>query len=87
MHLLWPFDARRHTLTHDVPCLQMSSEDNSNRLDSGNIFDGDYPSPSSPPGPEISWTESSQNNSASQGREIAKEGEHGNEEAIFSENE
>ena len=34
------FDARRHTLTHTVICLQMSSEDNSNRADSGNAFEG-----------------------------------------------
>ena len=90
MHLLWPFDVRRHTLTHVVPCLQMSSEDNNNRLDLRNAFDGDSPGPSSPVGgqsPEISWTESSQNNSASQGREVTEEGEHDNEEASSLEHE
>ena len=41
------FDTRRHTLTRIVPCLQMSSEDNSNRVDLGNTFKGDSPDLSS----------------------------------------
>ena len=68
----------------------MLSEDSSNRLDSGNAFDGDSPGPLSPVGGqslEISWTESSQNNSASQGREVAEDGKHNNKEASSSENE
>ena len=62
----------------------MSSQDSNNRLDSRKTFDDDSPGPPSLVGrqsPEISWTESFQNNSASQGREVAEEGEHGNEEA------
>ena len=64
-------------MTHVVPCLQMSSEDSSNHVDSGKAVEGDSPSPLSPEGrqsPEISWTESSQHGSASQGREVAEEG-------------
>ena len=81
MHFLWSFDARRHTLTHAVPYLQMSSEDSSNQIDSGNAFDGNSPGPSSPVGgqsPEVSCTESSQNSPASQRHEVAEEGEQGN---------
>ena len=77
----------RHILTHVIPCLQMSSEDSSNRVDSGNAFEGDSPSPSSPEGrqnPEISWTESPQYGSASQGREVVEEGERGDEEMSSS---
>ena len=77
-HFLRLFNARRHTLTHVVPCLQMSSEDSRNQMDLGNAFDGDSPGPSSPVGdqsPEVSWTESSQNGPASQGQKVAREGE------------
>ena len=55
------FDARRHTLTHTIPCLQMSSEDSSNRADSGNAFEGASLSSltsSSKQTPVFSWTES-----------------------------
>ena len=65
-------------MTHVVPCLQMLSEDSSNRVDSGNAFEGNPPSPSSldsRQSPEISWTESSHHGSASQGHEVAEEGE------------
>ena len=68
----------------------MSSEDNSNRVDSGNAFEGDSPSPLSPESrqtPDISWTESSQHVSASQGHEVPEEGEWGNEEASSSDQE
>ena len=68
----------------------MSSEDNNNQLDSGNAFDGDSPGPSSLVGgqsAEISWTESSQNGSASQGREVVEEGKQGDEKASSSEHE
>ena len=78
---LRPFDARRHTLTHVVPCLQMLSEDNSDKMNSGNAFDGDSPGPSSPVGEqslEVSWTESSQNSPASQRHEVAMGLEQGN---------
>ena len=34
------FNARRHTLTHYVPCLQMSSEGSSDRVNSGNLLEG-----------------------------------------------
>ena len=69
------FDSRRHTLTRVVPCLQMSSEDSSNRVDSKNAFEGDSSYPSSPEGgqtPEISWTESSQHESTPQEREVTE---------------
>ena len=59
----------------------MSSEDNNNQMDSGNSFDGDSTSPSSPvddQSPEVLWTESSQNSSTSQGHEVVREGEQGN---------
>ena len=65
----------------------MSSKDSSNRVDSGNAFEGDSPSPSSLEGgqtPEISWMESSQHDSASQEHEVAEEGERGYEEASSS---
>ena len=81
--LLWPFDARRHTLTRAAPCLQMSSEDSSNPMDSGNSFDGDSPGPSSPVGEQslaILWMESSKNNPTSRRREVITGGEQGNEE-------
>ena len=86
------FDARRHTLTHVVPCLQMSSEDSSNRVDSGNAFKGDSLYRSSPGGrqtPDFSWTEFSQKDSASRWHEAAEgsfrlEGEQGNDEASSS---
>ena len=84
---LWPFDARRHTLTHVVPCLQMSSEDSSDPMDSGNAFDGDSPGPSSPMGeqsPVFSWMESSRNNPASQRHVVATRGGQGNEEVSSS---
>ena len=80
----------RHTLTHLVPYLQMLSKDSSNRLDSGNAFNGDSPGPSSPVGgqsPEISWTKSSQNGLASQGCEVTEEGKQGDEEASSAEHE
>ena len=78
---LWSFDARKHTLTHVVPCLQMSSEDSSDRIDSGNAFDGDSSDLLSPVGehnPQVSWTESSQDSLASQRHEAAKGGSQGN---------
>ena len=78
---LWSFDAKRYTLTHVVPCLQMSSEDNSDQIDSGNAFNGDSSGPLSPVGeqsPEVSWTESSQDSSASQRHEVAEGGGQGN---------
>ena len=62
----------------------MSSKDNSNRVDLGNAFESNSPSPSSPvarKSPEILWTESAQHGLASQGCEVAEEGEHGDEEA------
>ena len=68
------FDARRHTLTHIVTYLQMSSEGSSGRADSGITFEGNSPSPSSPEGrqtPKFSWTESSQRDSASRQEEFA----------------
>ena len=60
----------------------MSSEDNSDQMDSGNAFDGDSPGPSSPVGEKsrkVSWTKSSQNSSAFQKHEVAEGGEQGNE--------
>ena len=78
---LWSFDARRHILTHVVPCLQMSSEDSSDQIDSGNAFDGYSLGPLSPVGEQslmVSWTKSSQNIPASQRHEVAEEGEQGN---------
>ena len=65
----------------------MSSEGSSNRVDSGNAFEGDSSGSSSLKGRqtlEISWTESSQLDSAYQGREVAKEGERGDKEASSS---
>ena len=70
----------------------MSSEDNSNRVDLRKAFEGDSSSPSSPEGeqtPEISWTELSERDSASQGHEVIEEsskleGERGDEEASSS---
>ena len=62
----------------------MSSEDNNNRVDSGKSFEGNSPSPSSledRQSPEISWTESSQHGSASEGRKVTEEGERGDKEA------
>ena len=62
----------------------MLSEDSSNHIDSGNAFEGNSLSPSSLEGgqtPEISWTESSQSDSASKGCEVAEERERGDEEA------
>ena len=55
------FDARRHTLTHNVPCLQRSSEGSSNRVALGNAFEGDLLSSSTlydRRTPNFSWTES-----------------------------
>ena len=72
----WSFDARRHTLTRVVPCLQMSSEDSGNKVNSGNPFEGDSPSPSSLEGrqtPEFSWTKSFQRDSAFRQEEVAEE--------------
>ena len=59
----------------------MSNEDNSDQMNSGNAFDRDSPSPSSPVGEqslEVSWTESSQNSPVSQRHEVAEEGEQSN---------
>ena len=59
----------------------MSSEDNSNQMNSGNAFDGDSLGPSSPVGEqsfEVSWMNFSQNSSASQGHKVIEEGESGN---------
>ena len=52
----------------------MSSEDNNDLMGSGNAFDGDSPSPSSPMGeqsPVFSWIESSGDHPASQEWEFA----------------
>ena len=70
----------------------MSSEDNSNHVDSGNAFEGYSSSPSSLEGgkaPEISWTESSQCDSTPQESKVAEEssrleGDRGDEEASSS---
>ena len=70
----------------------MSSEDSSNRVDSGNAFKGDSLYQSSPGGrqtPDFSWTEFSQKDSASRWHEAAEgsfrlEGEQGNDEASSS---
>ena len=62
------FDARRHILTHIVPCLKMSSGDNSNRANSENAFEGNSLSSSTPRGrktPDFSWKNSSRWESAS----------------------
>ena len=58
-----------------------------NQIDSRNAFDGDSPGHLSPVGgqsPAVSWTESSQDSSASQRHEVAEEGEQGNGEASSS---
>ena len=78
---LWSFDAKRHTLTHVVPCLQMSSEDNNDQIDSGNAFDGNSPGPLSPVGehsPQVSWKKSSEDSPASQRHEVIEGGGQGN---------
>ena len=70
------FDARRHTLTRVAHCLQMSSENSSNRADSGNAFKGDsldHSSPGCRQTPEFSWTESPQRGSASPECEFMEE--------------
>ena len=62
------FDARRHTLTLTVPCLQMSSNGSSGRADSGNAFEGNSLSSLAQGGrqtPEYLWTDSSQWESSS----------------------
>ena len=62
------FDARRHTLKPTVPCLQISSEDNSHRATSGNAFEGNSLSSSIPSSrwtPDFSWTKSSRQESTS----------------------
>ena len=62
------FDDRRHTLTLIVPCLQMSSEGDSGREDSDNIFEVYSLCPSNQGGrqtPEFSWMDFSQRESAS----------------------
>ena len=84
---LWSFDARRHTLTHAIPCLQMLSEDSSDQMDLGNAFDGDSPHPSGLIGEQslkVSWKESSQNSLTSQRHEVALGGEQGNKGATSS---
>ena len=84
---LRPFDARRHILTHVVPCLQMSSEDSNDPMDSGDAFNGDSLGPPSPVGeqsPEFSWTESSGNNPAPQEPMDATRRGQDNEEASSS---
>ena len=59
----------------------MSSKDNNNQMDLRNAFDGDSSGLSSLMGdqsPEVSWIESSHNGLASQGHEVAEEGEQDN---------
>ena len=83
------FDARRHTLIRIVPCLQMPSEGNSGRADSGNTFEGDSLCPSNPGGRQtlkFSWTDSSRWDSTSCQDKAADgssrlEGEQGENEA------
>ena len=87
MHFLWSFDARRHTLTHVVPCLQMSSEDSSDQVNVGNAFSGDSSGPSSlvdEQSLEVLWTESSQNSLASQRHEVIEKREQGTRGASSS---
>ena len=55
------FNAKRHTLTHTVPCLQMSGEGRSDKVKSGNAFEGDSLSLLTLVGrqtPDFSWTDS-----------------------------
>ena len=62
----------------------MSSEDSSDLMGSGNVFEGDSLGSSRPVGelnPMFLWTESSGDNSSSQGREVAARGGQDNEEA------
>ena len=65
----------------------MSSEDNSDPMDSGNAFDGDSSGPLSPVGEQslvFSWMESSGNNPASQGPVDAMRRQKDNEEVSSS---
>ena len=88
----WSFDARRHTLTRAVPCLQMSSEGSSGRANSGNAFEGNSLCPSNPGDrqtPEFSWTDFLRWESASHQDDAAQgssrlAGKHGEDEASSS---
>ena len=86
------FDARRHTITHTGPYLQMSGKGSSGRVDSGKTFEGDSLCPSNLGGrqtPEFLWTDSSRQESSSRQDDAAegsssRAGGHGEDEASSS---